>query len=457
MEHDTLTKYWLWLVMVLGVAAPNAQVMLKHEGGVRNLYRKLHDPECGVLTPEQRRRLEHTDLHRAEQVMEYCNEHDIHILTWSSKLYPHQLRHIYDPPLVLFYRGNKELFRRIIFTVVGTRRPSQYSLTVAEQICGELARAGLLLASGGAIGIDTCAHSAAVRQGAPTISVMGCGVDFDYPKENRSLRERIVENGLLISEYFPGTGPNAPHFPVRNRILSGISEGVLVVEAGAKSGSLITANLACEQGKNVFCVPPHDLTDVRYRGTVDLLRDGAYTAYSAMDILSTLLTEYPFRLSCYKGDDLKTERKYKFSEDEICIPPVKKEQTEEQEPKKASPAIPEEQISAPPEAVQTADPELPQEQTPAEEQPSEKQNLYRTPCMVTISEEERQQSIAEHATPEQQTILKLLQDGEQNTNAICELTGMRFEEASILLIEMEMMGWIRNSERDMYTLPGAEA
>ncbi len=450
MEHDALTKYWLWLVMVLGVANPNAQVMLKHEGGVRNLYRKLHDPECGLLTPEQRHNLERTDLHRAEQVMEYCDSHDIHILTWSSKLYPHQLRHIYNPPLVLFYRGNKELFRRIIFTVVGTRRPSQYSLAVAEQICGDLARAGVLLASGGAIGIDACAHSAAVRHGTPTISVMGCGVDFDYPKENRSLRERIVENGLLISEYFPGTGPNAPHFPVRNRILSGISEGVLVIEAGAKSGSLITANLACEQGKNVFCVPPHDLMDGRYGGTVDLLRDGAYTAYSAMDILSTLLTEYPFRLSCYKGDNLKTERKYKVSEDDFYIPPVNKD-----EPEQA--AVQEEQPAEPSETVQQEETEAPEEQLSEEEEPSERQNLYRTPCIVTVSEEERQRSIAENATPEQQAILKLLQDGEQNSNAICELTGMEFEETSMLLVEMEMMGWIRNSERDIYTLPGAEA
>lgn len=437
MEHDTLTRYWLWLVMVLGVADPNAQIMLKQEGGVQKLYHKLHDPGCSYLTPAQRHRMEHTDLHRAEQVIDHCNEHGIHILTWSSKLYPYQLRHIYAPPLVLFYRGNKELFRRIIFTVVGTRRPSQYSLMIAEQMCGELARAGLLLASGGAIGIDTCVHSTAIRQGAPTISVMGCGVDFDYPKENRSLREKIMENGLLISEYFPGTRPYPPHFPVRNRILSGISEGVLVVEAGAKSGSLITANLACEQGKNVFCVPPHDLMDERYSGTIDLLRDGAYAVYSAMDILSTLMTEYPFRLSCYKGDALKTERTHEVPEDEVCLPPAEKRQTKEQAPKKAAPAAP-------------------QEQMPAKAEPPEKQNLYRTPCKVTVSEAERQRSIAEHATPEQQTILKLLQDGGQNTNAICELAGMGFEETSMLLIEMEMMGWIRNSERDVYTLPDTE-
>lgn len=405
MKQDN-TVYWLWLAMVFGAGNEKVHVLLRSVESCKALYYNLHDPDQSGLTEKERQRVKRTTLTQAEGVMAACEQKGIGILTWESEIYPASLRHIYAPPIVLFYRGDPGILeRQMMLTVVGTRHPSAYSLRVADTFCENLAKCNVILVSGCAVGLDAAAHKAAIRTGVPTIAVLGCGVDYDYPRENRALKEQIVQNGLLLSEYFPGTQPLPAHFPVRNRILSGLSEAVLVVEAGSRSGALITANLACEQGKSVFCVPPADVFDSRYAGVIPFLRDGAYPAFSYLDILYVFYIQYPHKLVLY--DEMQASR----TEDSLIFRQAHK--------KPASGGRRRAHAAAEEQGEQG-------EQRPAE--------------------------IPEEATPEQRSILKLLEAGEQNVNAICCKLDMSFEQTSMLMMEMEMLGWIVNTERDMFAL-----
>ncbi|MBR3629972.1 MAG: DNA-processing protein DprA [Oscillospiraceae bacterium] len=399
------TVYWLLLVMVFGVGNVKLHDALRGCESVRELYYTLHDPDCSLLTDKERQRLRKSTKDQAEQIIEFCEKSGIGIMTWDDESYPDQLRHIYNPPCVLFYRGDMSLLHeQVILTVVGARHASDYSLKAANFLCSDLARHNVLIASGCALGIDAAAHWAAVNAGKPTIGVLGCSVEYDYPKENRALKERIVQNGLLLSEYFPGTSPLPAHFPARNRILAGIGEAVLVVEAGERSGSLITANLACEQGKQVFCVPPADIFDKRYAGAIGFLRDGAYPAFDMMDILYSLYLKYPYRLALFDEEESsRTQDSLVFRKETPPKQPAKVRTV----PVKGRPPVPEEK---------------PYEMPP-------------------------------DATPEQRRILELLRKGGQNVNALCVMLGMEFDTISMLLMEMDLNGWIVNTGRDIYALP----
>jgi DNA processing protein len=176
-------------------------------------------------------------------------------ITFLDEEYPDILREIPDFPIILFYRGDIGLLKRELFSVVGTRSPSAYGKRVTREFADELSRAGFVIVSGMARGVDTIAHRTALSNGMPTIAVWGTGIDVVYPSENRDLASEIVKNGLIITEYRPKTPPVNYNFPHRNRIISGLSRSVLVTEAGEKSGSLITVNYAVDQGKNVYIVP----------------------------------------------------------------------------------------------------------------------------------------------------------------------------------------------------------
>jgi len=177
------------------------------------------------------------------------------LIPLADPRYPALLRDIFDPPLVLFVRGRVELLGTLMLGIVGTRRPTAYGVTVAERLARDLAGAGLTITSGMARGIDTAAHRAVLEASGETIAVFGCGVDEVYPAENRKLSEQIAEQGLIVSEFPMATPAYPQNFPVRNRIISGMSAGVLVVEGGEYSGSAITAKLAAEQNREVFAVP----------------------------------------------------------------------------------------------------------------------------------------------------------------------------------------------------------
>jgi DNA processing protein len=198
--------------------------------------------------------------------------------------YPPQLAALADPPPVLYALGNIGLLRRPQVAVVGSRQPTAAGRALAARIARDLAATGLVITSGLARGVDAAAHEAALAAGGTTIAVCGTGLDICYPAQNRALSERIARNGLLLSEFPPGTPPRAAHFPQRNRIISGLARGVVVVEAAADSGSLITARHALAQGREVFAIPGSPLNPLA-AGCLELLRQGATLARGAMDIL----------------------------------------------------------------------------------------------------------------------------------------------------------------------------
>src|ERR1051325_8862317 len=219
-------------------------------------------------------------------------EHGLRAITWSDAAYPLALTTIPDPPAVLWTRGQTAAVGAMWVAVVGSRAASPYALSVAEQLAFDLSRAGLVVVSGLARGVDSAAHRGTIAAGGATIAVLGSGADVIYPKEHEALASEIEKAGAVVSELAPGAPPLAHFFPLRNRIISGLSRAVIVVEANEKSGSLITARCALEQGRDVLAVPGNVLSG-RNRGSHALLRDGAKIVESADDILEELRMPAP--------------------------------------------------------------------------------------------------------------------------------------------------------------------
>ncbi|HHU75287.1 MAG TPA: DNA-protecting protein DprA [Firmicutes bacterium] len=213
---------------------------------------------------------------------------NIKVISWDEPGYPHLLKEIYDPPPLLYYQGDIGVLRDSCLAIVGSRRHTAYGKEIAYKFAAKLADYGLTIVSGMARGIDTWAHRGSLEGGGRTAAVLGSGVDVCYPAENRDLKERISGNGIVISEFPPGTKPLPNHFPQRNRIISGLSLGTLVIEATSRSGSLITADFALEQGREVFAVPG-GVGSPFSKGCHKLLKEGAKLAESVEDILEELL------------------------------------------------------------------------------------------------------------------------------------------------------------------------
>jgi DNA processing protein len=226
-------------------------------------------------------------LHRADAALAEAARLGIGAIAFDDDRYPPLLACIVDPPPVLWACGDVTMLARPIVAIVGSRAATQYALDVADRLSAELAHKGLVVASGLARGADSAAHRGCLRAGGGTVAVLGSGLDRVYPHEHEGLAREITRNGLLLSELGPGAAPLPEHFPLRNRIISGISLGIVVVEASEKSGSLITARCALEQGRDVMAVPGNVLSG-RNRGSHSLLKDGAKVVESADDILDGL-------------------------------------------------------------------------------------------------------------------------------------------------------------------------
>ncbi|MEO8257407.1 MAG: DNA-processing protein DprA [Acidobacteriota bacterium] len=209
-------------------------------------------------------------------------------IVWSDAAYPPALAAIADPPPVLWTRGSRAALERPAVAIVGSRAASPYAIEVAERLAADLAACGLTIVSGLARGVDAAAHRGALSAGGATVAVLGCGADIVYPREHAGLARAIEPDGLIISELIPGTPPRPQFFPQRNRIISGLSRAVVIVEAGERSGSLITARCALEQGRDVLAVPGNVLSG-RNRGGHALLKDGARIVESADDVLEEIV------------------------------------------------------------------------------------------------------------------------------------------------------------------------
>jgi DNA processing protein len=222
-----------------------------------------------------------------EKYMAQVAAQGISILTWEDDLYPVRLKEIDQPPPVLYVRGALTTEDSWAVAVVGTRRVSAYGRQVTEELASFLAANGVTVVSGLARGVDAIAHQSALKAGGRTIAVLGCGVDRIYPPEHTQLAEKMIASGALLSDYASGTPPEASNFPPRNRIISGLSMAVVVVEAGETSGALITAQFAVDQGREVFAVPGNILAP-QSKGTNRLIQQGAHPLLSARDVLEAL-------------------------------------------------------------------------------------------------------------------------------------------------------------------------
>lgn len=294
----SMLKYWLWLAQCRGLTNQTRLALLEHFLTPEAVY--YADPGEVLLTDgmtrEQAEALENKDLREADRILGDCDRLNLRILTLGDAEYPVRLRSIYDPPCVLYLRGRlPAMDEEAAVAVVGTRAATPYGLRSAEQMGYGLAAAGAVVVTGLARGIDSAAAQGALRAGGPVVGVLGCGIDVIYPRENRWLYEDVSAAGALISEYPPGTEPSARHFPVRNRIMSGLSVAVLVVEAPPHSGALITAGAALEQGRDVFAIPGQIDAEGSW-GCNRLIREGAGLAAEPWDILREYAELFPGKL-----------------------------------------------------------------------------------------------------------------------------------------------------------------
>jgi len=285
--------YWLWLTSLVGITSNDITALLEQFESIEKIYQaKNYDDTVGIK-PLVKARLKDKGLKTANAIINRTNEIGAKILTFDSIDYPDSLRVIDNPPYVLYLRGEVLNWDRLLsIGVVGTRTCTDYGISATKKICTVLAENGITIISGMARGIDATAAKAALLAGNKTVAVLGCGIDIVYPAENRELMFEIIKNGAVISEYPPGTEPKRTNFPQRNRIISGLSRGVLVVEAPKKSGALITANSAIDQGKDLFAVPGSIFKDT-CAGTNQLISTCAKAVSSAEDILC----EYVYEIS----------------------------------------------------------------------------------------------------------------------------------------------------------------
>lgn len=282
--------YWLGWQMLLPGCAARVWLLANYFGSLKYAWRAPDKELVAALGIEEGPTRQHI-LHykrrlNPEQVMHKLQEKNIDYVWYYDTNYPPQLKDIYDPPPGLFVRGRLKVADPAV-AIVGSRQATVYGLKIAENLGRQLAQSGVAVISGMARGIDTAAHKGALAENGFTAAVLGCGVDVVYPPENERIMESIALHGAVVSEFPPGTEPKAWHFPVRNRMISGLSRCVVVVEAAEKSGALITADLALEQGREVAAVPGN-VTSRLSKGPNNLIKQGAKLVESASDVLEEL-------------------------------------------------------------------------------------------------------------------------------------------------------------------------
>ena len=293
--------YWLWLQKALGEGAFFKEI-IKNFGGVKALYDSniLEWKMSPALVSKQISRLEKAKISDAENMARLCERNGWQIIDYDDDRYPQRLREIVNPPAVLYVDGElPDIDSRVVLGIVGTRRASEYAVKVTGLMSGGVARCGAVVVSGGALGVDSAAHRGALSVNGKTVAVLGCGFGTNYLAANRPLRNAIKNGGALVTEFPPFTPATKYTFPLRNRLISALSLGVLVVEAGVKSGSLITAEFALEQGRDVFAVPCSILSP-DYAGTNKLIEDGATIALKPADLLFPYAERFKIDMSKVK-------------------------------------------------------------------------------------------------------------------------------------------------------------
>lgn len=286
-------RYLIWLQLTVGVGKA-IKPIIDYFDSAENLYNSnyLQRKVCPNVTDKMLDAMESTPIEKADEIIAVCKQNGWDIITVDDENYPNKLKEIFDPPAVLYVDGKMpDVDKMLSIAVVGTRKPSNYAKSVARVISKGLARCNAVVISGGALGIDTSAHIGALECGGITVAVMGCGLGSNYLASNENLRRRITEKGAVISEFPPFTPASRFTFPMRNRIISGLADGVFVVEAGTKSGSLITATFAVSQNRDMFATAA-SIFDKRFNGTNKLISDGAVPVVDVESIISHYTEKY---------------------------------------------------------------------------------------------------------------------------------------------------------------------
>ena len=312
--------YYIWLANACGAGSVLPQKLLGVFETAENIYAAKKDEmeeKCdfeiddGILE-----RLQNKNTGDCEKILEFCAKNNVSVLNCDSNLYPKRLRNIRAFPVVLYYKGYlPDIDDNLCVAMVGTRKMTDYGKHTAYELARELASCGAMIVSGMAEGIDSASHKGCLIAGGFTIAVFGCGIDRVYPYENKALMEKIIEKGLVMTEYPPGTEPKGFHFPVRNRIISGLSQAVLVVEADFKSGALITAKTALFQGRELYAVPGN-IDSYNSRGANSLLKEQAGIVTEAYDILSEYEHLYSHRINTEKSRYYKNKANYQLKNKE---------------------------------------------------------------------------------------------------------------------------------------------
>lgn len=280
-------KYSIWLSGLPQIGSRRYVSLIEYFGSAERVFYSTKDEllSSGLLNEKLVDIIINSrNINKIERYLEKVKENNIKVYTIDDEEYPENLKHIYDPPPVIYMKGNIDKIDDNAIAIVGSRKATDYGLKIAEKLGMELAEAGITVVSGMAIGIDSAAHRGALKAGGKTIAVFACGLNHIYPKSGYSLAKEIIKNGAIISEYPLGIKAVAKNFPARNRIISGISKGVVIVEANEKSGSLITADFALEQGRDVFAVPGN-IEAPNSKGTNLLIKNGAKLVTCVDDIL----------------------------------------------------------------------------------------------------------------------------------------------------------------------------
>lgn len=396
-------EVWLWLLLVMQPFNKKTHFILEECGGdASEAGRRIRDGRYDFLSDVQKKNAESVRMKDVREVIELCAKNDVRIITFDDEEYPPLLRGIENPPIVLFCAGSLAgLERAITLSAVGARTITEYGVNVTHRIIEPLVKLGFVIVSGMAVGADAEAHKACLAQGGRTIGVLGCGILVNYPRENAQLKRDIIENGgAIISELLPLSKASGRYFDTRNRIISGLSLGTLVVEAGEHSGSLLTARHASEQEREVFCVPPQDLFSTRFNGVVPLLREDAVPVYNFTDILDSF--------SMYFSNE-------QYVKDYVAS--VEKTEHVRATPRKQS-------------AKKTAVAELP------ENMPS-----------TELTEE-----LLSSLEPAESEALKALAEGAGKIDDLIEKIGGDFDELAEALTNLEIAGYVKRGQDGVYSI-----
>ena len=406
--------HWIWLAHRAGLSERAKRELLLHFSDPEHIFfadAAAFDHVDG-LTDAGKESLQDKNLIPSEEILDACARNRISLLTIRDAGYPAALKNISDPPIVLYYRGRLPDFDGSpVIGVVGTRKASAYGLTTAKRLGYQLGKCGGVVASGMAYGIDSMALSGALTAGGTVVGVLGCGADIVYPASNAALFADTERYGCILSEFPPGTPPMKWNFPKRNRIISGISCGVLVVEAPEKSGSLITARQAADQGRDVFVVPGN-IDMPSFVGSNRLLRDGAVAVGSGWDILSEYEARYPDKIK--KADPFSRQTAYP---DEVLRAASETETAKSRVAQK--PRIPEKQGNL-------------KESNPPK-------SIDNRPCGAYSEQKE----VPKNLSPEETAVMDAIKNGERLVDEVIAQTGLSTGKLLATLTMLELKGYLR--------------